>query len=497
MALPLALPLAPVISSGASAAAATFIAGSSLSLAKDLSAFRRSAPPLPPLTGLEGAATLTEKVADYLAGARVPVGFPVPPPWDPRATALGLAASALGLWGALRNGGAQLWGRLGGSVRTPAPAPIPTTGLVNPLTGSYSPTSQNTITVGAGSLWSGKGYGFGQQCVPTTTPPANSFSFTRNGPLEFRVRGVDPINVCGGGFVQLVAEVKSGTNAWEQFASVGGGSTEWQSFLGQISIATAASDAVSPLPPMIQPLPSRGDLSDLFQPATLPQLAPLPGVAIAPATTAVPGAVRVVVLVGDPALQVRPGDVQVPTLPRPIIFLPGAPATAEPTRPATGELSAPAPAPVPPTPPDVIFPIPNRPPITANGPRGTNAEIAKELGRIEQKLELMLRAGGEDGGLPDWLQVVGSLAKAIFDALTDGAPEGNYSLSSPCELDEDEERIVEEVPFPATSDNFSRLQVRIDALAELLQVHKDLKQPNCKPKQPQGEFVTVNFEQID
>jgi hypothetical protein len=39
------------------------------------------------------------------------------------------------------------------------------------------------------------------------------------------------------------------------------------------------------------------------------------------------------------------------------------------------------------------------------------------------------------------------------------------------------------------------LQNRMDALAQLIQVHKDLKQPNCRFK-PQGEFVTVNFEQV-
>ena len=36
---------------------------------------------------------------------------------------------------------------------------------------------------------------------------------------------------------------------------------------------------------------------------------------------------------------------------------------------------------------------------------------------------------------------------------------------------------------------------RIDALAELLQHHKNLKQPSCKNPAPVGEVVTVQFEE--
>jgi hypothetical protein len=152
---------------------------------------------------------------------------------------------------------------------------------------------------------------------------------------------------------------------------------------------------------------------------------------------------------------------------------------------------------VPTTAVDAIYPIPGAPPITANGPRATPVEMAKELGRIEQKLELMLRPPDGAGDGSDRLQLIWSLLQSLFNALTDGAPAGIYSLSSPCELDENGERIIQQVPIPATSDNWNRLQVRIDAIAQLLQVHKDLKQPNCKAPAPQGEFVTVNFEQID
>jgi len=36
---------------------------------------------------------------------------------------------------------------------------------------------------------------------------------------------------------------------------------------------------------------------------------------------------------------------------------------------------------------------------------------------------------------------------------------------------------------------------RLDALAELLQHHKTLKQPSCKNPSPVGEVVTVQFEE--
>ena len=52
--------------------------------------------------------------------------------------------------------------------------------------------------------------------------------------------------------------------------------------------------------------------------------------------------------------------------------------------------------------------------------------------------------------------------------------------------------VVVEVPGALTS--FGAILNRLDALAQLIQVHKDLKQPGCKHK-PTGEWVTVQFEE--
>lgn len=53
-----------------------------------------------------------------------------------------------------------------------------------------------------------------------------------------------------------------------------------------------------------------------------------------------------------------------------------------------------------------------------------------------------------------------------------------------------------EVEAPGASSQFEVLLNRFDALAELIQVHKNLKQPGCKHKLA-GEIVSVNFEQIE
>jgi hypothetical protein len=137
-----------------------------------------------------------------------------------------------------------------------------------------------------------------------------------------------------------------------------------------------------------------------------------------------------------------------------------------------------------------------------NGPQTSPEEMAKELGRIEAKLELLLRAPTGPGG--DLADLIGSLLGPLGNLIAsffDGAPAGQYKLIGPCEVDEDGQPIVPPVelyaPYEETSDNTSAVIARLDALAELLQHHKNLRQPSCKNPPPQGELVTVNFEQID
>jgi hypothetical protein len=135
--------------------------------------------------------------------------------------------------------------------------------------------------------------------------------------------------------------------------------------------------------------------------------------------------------------------------------------------------------------------------VPANGPAPTLTGIAQELGRLERKSAQLLdpgrapKAPNRDrlGNLEDWIQ---PLFEAFFQLFASGA----YELSSPCELNEAGERVPVVVPFGPGLSAIGTLHNKVDALAELLQAHKDLKQPICKQTPAIGEPVTVNFEQV-
>jgi hypothetical protein len=166
-----------------------------------------------------------------------------------------------------------------------------------------------------------------------------------------------------------------------------------------------------------------------------------------------------------------------------------------------GALPAPAPAPVPTTDPGSIVPWPGAAPIPGTGPAPapTMDGIAQELGRIERKLEVM-NTPNAPGNLVNQIGNLQDLIGPIVELILAATSGTVYTLDSPCEVDGDGNRlpaVVVEAPGGLTQ--FGAILNRIDALAELLQVHKDLKQPNCRGADVpvSGEFVTVNFEQID
>jgi hypothetical protein len=166
-----------------------------------------------------------------------------------------------------------------------------------------------------------------------------------------------------------------------------------------------------------------------------------------------------------------------------------------------GALPAPTPAPVPTTDPDSIIPWPGAAPIPGSGPAPapTLDGIAKEVGRIERKLEVM-NTPNAPGNLVDQIGNLQDLIGPIVELILAATSGTVYTLDSPCEVDGDGNRLpAVEVEAPGGLTQFGAILNRIDALAELLQVHKDLKQPNCRGADVPvgGEFVTVNFEQID
>jgi hypothetical protein len=234
-----------------------------------------------------------------------------------------------------------------------------------------------------------------------------------------------------------------------------------------------------------QPLPSK--------PAPMP--AYLPG--LDPA--AVPNAVPVKVPqtkpgeeVGSPGRPVIAPPIAPPITPTQTPVSPvRAPRVARPLGPNGQQLPIPFPRPTP-TPVDNHYV--NGQPITTGQPRTDLESIAKEVGRIESKtaksLEQMAGPAGALDKLLDLLDLLERIA-GLLDATTPG---GEFQITGPCDLDENKNRIVHKVPF-AGGPVLSRVESKVEALADLLQIHKDLKQPVCTFRNPNSN-VTVTFTEV-
>ena len=151
-----------------------------------------------------------------------------------------------------------------------------------------------------------------------------------------------------------------------------------------------------------------------------------------------------------------------------------------------------------PTAEEAHFPVPGGAAVgsIATAPQATLAGIAAEVGRIESKLNRLLNpAIAEDA--TDLLQLLWQGLQALINSMTDNRPGGQYELSSACVLDSNDERVVYTAEFPETEDNTAAVLARLDALAALLQIHKDLKQPICHQTPAVGQPVQVQFVQIE
>lgn len=224
----------------------------------------------------------------------------------------------------------------------------------------------------------------------------------------------------------------------------------------------------------------------------------------APAPGGVPDPVR------RPRVAPQPAPAQVPgTTPGPLPQTPAVPAPDRPPAPATvptlpGAVPVPAVGPL----PVVPLPVPNtRPGVeqTALGPVGGGGQvppptlqgIASEVGRVEQKLLQLGQAMANQPG-PSFLETLisGLIQSAIRDALLDlfnNQPAGQYELYPPCPNVSEGEEVVPDVASWSESTNpMIDLQKRMDALALLIQYHKDQGQPSCKTAIT-GRPVTVDF----
>jgi len=153
----------------------------------------------------------------------------------------------------------------------------------------------------------------------------------------------------------------------------------------------------------------------------------------------------------------------------------------------------PKPSPDPPV-TDVDTHFVNGNPITTGQPRTDLESVAKEVGRIENKVAMVMQSPIQSGNLLEDLTNLLNLAELLLSLLDATTPGGSYTLSSPCVLDEEDQRIVSEVEYGG-GPVLNRLESKMDAVAQLLQVHKDLKQPGCDGPVPSGN-VTVTFTEV-
>jgi len=257
------------------------------------------------------------------------------------------------------------------------------------------------------------------------------------------------------------------------------------------SLKINGADAPGPTISAQVPAPGRAPFT------TVPAAAPAPLPAYTPPATeprAVPAA--------DPVTQPAPAPgvtpaavpalapITAPSLPR-VPAIPGATPTT-----GAGTVPAPSPSPTPTTPQDSVVPWPGATPTPADAkaPPATLPGIARKAGEIEDKLDQIgsMLQPPKDG--PDFGDLLG-LVPALLNWLMSADPAGGYEISSPCEQEAGSPADPLVASWGASIGPDAQVLKRLDALAELLQHHKNLKQPSCKNPSPVGEVVTVQFEE--
>lgn len=439
---------------------------------------------IPPVVVLPAASAVVPAVAGAAAtGVALPV-LPLVGAVVVGAAVAGLAALAVA---AVVNG--QLWGSLNQAAETPpgyeptsptvytqgvarAPAGVPGRMFLTWTSPDLWPNSQSTAFVEevvgltiVRRYWEGKpwpgttgqevvAYGFNAQGV--AVQGKSIYDGGSSGPVLFDGPVAPPIRLTALGTLFFPDE-----------------GTPFAVPIEPVSTATRAAPELEPLP----------------EPAKAPPVVvPLP---FAPPATPEPEPTREPI----PTRPTRP--VVAPPVTRPVPVTPAAvPRTTTPTTPAGGVQPTPQ---LPPTKTPTTVHVVNGSQIPANGPQATPQGIAQELGRIENKLARLLNPsprGGPD--LTDRLGLIWSAIQALAEVINSTGASGEYRLSSPCVVDDNGQRIERVVEFEGALTAFGVLQNRIDALATLLQEHKDLKQPICRETPATGgQAVTVNFVQID
>ena len=134
-------------------------------------------------------------------------------------------------------------------------------------------------------------------------------------------------------------------------------------------------------------------------------------------------------------------------------------------------------------------------PYNSGGIRRDIAGVAKEVGRIEGKAASVLDRVGNlpDQGF-DWATLLLAL-QALADLFEQPLGEVSYTLTGVCE-DKDENGNQPSTTITLPPEKWAdRLISMGDVMPELLQAHKNFKQPTCDTSQsiPEGDFRTISF----
>jgi hypothetical protein len=266
-----------------------------------------------------------------------------------------------------------------------------------------------------------------------------------------------------------------GWGNWETLLGFGlvgnGGASSLAHSRAQTEIQNLSHAGVAQPPGLV--LVHRGP-GELIDPAASPAPTPYPPAPLLPSPIKDPSPA------GDPVDQ--PGtdpDKWFPWLPPPFRI------TTTFTKPI--RFPKPTATPIPATPPNVSFPWPGSGPVGGPGqaPQPSLEGIATEVGKIERKLEIAFtNPKGDKGGLnwEEWWDAVGKLYNLLI-SLSDA---GQFTLSSPC-VPADEPGGVNNPLLRQWDGSLTPgggLEKRLDALAGLIQDHKNLKQPICNDHQP-------------
>jgi hypothetical protein len=110
------------------------------------------------------------------------------------------------------------------------------------------------------------------------------------------------------------------------------------------------------------------------------------------------------------------------------------------------------------------------------------------MGRLEVKLERLLTRNG-----PQEVDLSGVIARLneILAELQAPYAGGNYSISEACST-----QGARSAPWSGGEGAFAALQVRMDALARLVEHHKQMRQPVCHVRAV-GQPVAVDFVEED